>query len=385
MLFPSTSSLRQRTLTALSSRFSKPLLRLFHLLRFNLLSKNETIAFLEPLIIASNAPDWIELPHVADVSHPDKVMFSGDSAVTEPSYVWSFNEPPDHTLLLPLGGVVYQRKALCTDYEGQRGIIRASIMPDTRRIRHADTLLAPWSHSLDGVRFGGYYDFMILVAAKLCRIKEALPNTVFEQAVVSYPLFDTSYENEFLDLLGIDSNRTIDSRMTRVQANQYVLGNSGDWLYPNVADVMRLKKTVESSLKLTTKQPNRVYISRSGRRRVVNEDELMAMLREYGFTIIYDEPRSLAEQVRIYKNASFIIGPHGASFTNVIWCEPGTHLLELFSPRYVPGHFRYLAKIMDMDYSAYSYGSANDADSYDLQENMYVSVPDIERIVAALP
>ncbi len=384
MPFPFVSILRRRTLTALRSRFNKPILRLLHLLRFNLLSKNETIAFLEPLIIAFSSPDWVELPRVADAADPDKTMFTQDSAISEPSYVWSFNDPPDHTLLLPLGGVIYQRRALCTDYEGQRGIIWASLFPDTRRTRYTDTLLAPWSHSLNGVRFGGYYDFMILVAAKLCRMKEALPNIVFRQAIVAYPLFDTHYEHDFLDLLGIDSSRTIDSRVTRVRANQYVLGNSGDWIYPNVADMMLLKKTVEASLKPVRTHYNRVYISRAGRRRVVNEDELIAMLRDYDFTIIYDEPRSLAEQVSMYKNASFILGPHGASFTNVIWCEPGTHLLELFSPRYVPGFFRYLAQIMDMRYSAYSYGSENDPGQQDLEENMYVSVPGLERILAEL-
>ncbi len=384
MSFPSVSTLRRRTLTALRSRLNKPILRLFHLLRFHLLSKNETIAFLEPLIIASTAPDWVELPQVVDAVDPRKVMFAQDSAVTEPSYVWSFNDSPNHTLLLPLGGLVYQRKALCTDYEGQRGIIWDSIMPDSRITRYADTLLAPWSHSLDGVRFGGYYDFMILVAAKLCRMREALPSVVFKQAVAAYPLFNTDYEHEFLDLLGIDSNRTIDSRTTRVRADQYVLGNSGDWLYPNVADVMLLKTTIETSLKPVRTQQNRVYISREGRRRVVNEDELIAMLLDYDFTIIPDEPRSLADQVKIYRNASFIIGPHGASFSNVIWCEPGTHLLELFSPRYVAGHFRYLAKIMDLRYSAYSYGSKNDPERQDLEENMYVSVPDLERILVSL-
>jgi len=358
--------------------------RLFHFLRFNLLSKHETIEFLEPMVIATHTPDWVELPRVTDIADSGKVLFEGVSAVTEPSYVWSFNDPPSHTLLLPLGGLVYQRKALCLDYEGQRGIIRAGVLPDTRPIRHADTLLAPWSHSLDGIRFGGYYDFMILIAAKLCRMKEALPNAVFQQAVVAYPLFETTYEHELLDLLGLDSNRTVDSRITRVQANQYVVGNSGDWLFPNVADVMRLKKTVETHYKTRRTQHNRIYISRSGRRRVVNEDELIAMLHDYNFTIIKDEPRSLAEQVRIYKNASFIIGPHGASFTNVIWCEPGTHLLELFSTRYVPAHFRYLAQVMNMRYSAYSYGASSDFAGSDLEENMYVSVPHLERALSQL-
>jgi capsular polysaccharide biosynthesis protein len=96
--------------------------------------------------------------------------------------------------------------------------------------------------------------------------------------------------------------------------------------------------------------------------------------------IIEDKKRTVSEQMAIYRNAEFIIGPHGASFSNIIWCEPGTHLMELFSPNYAPDFFLYLAKMMDMEYSAYYNDLPNKNIDYlvGLVENIQVSIPKLE-------
>ena len=150
--------------------------------------------------------------------------------------------------------------------------------------------------------------------------------------------------------------------------------------YPNSADILLLKKYVESNVKVQKSEKRRIYISRSGSRRVENEDQLIELLKKFNFKIIEDVPRTVREQIEIYKNASFIIGPHGASFMNVIWCDPGTHLFELFSPNYRRDHFRYLAKIVDMNYSAYYYkaGTNSTEVEYALLEDLVVSIPEIE-------
>ena len=226
----------------------------------------------------------------------------------------------------------------------------------------------------------GYYDFVILVAAKLCRIKETLPASFFEEAAVSYPLFNTAYERDYLNLLGIGPDRTIDSRQQAVTFDACILANSGHWFYPNPADILALKRQVERALSPRKTERKRIYISRAGRRKIANEAALITLLKRYDFTIIDDKPRSVAEQVDIYKSASFIIGPHGASFTNIIWCEPGTHLLELFSPNMVADHFRYLAQLMNMTYSAYHHViRMNEKHQHQLEDDIFVSIADLEQ------
>ena len=149
-------------------------------------------------------------------------------------------------------------------------------------------------------------------------------------------------------------------------------------------DILALKRQVEAQLKPVRNERNRIYISRSGRRRIVNESDLISMLKGYGFVIVDDQPRPVAEQVALYKNASFIIGPHGASFTNIIWCEPGTHLFELFSPSYAPPHFQYLASVLQINYSAYYEGNTGVNQHAELEGNIQVSVDEVERCLSQL-
>ncbi|RYZ94347.1 MAG: glycosyltransferase family 61 protein, partial [Sphingobacteriaceae bacterium] len=123
-----------------------------------------------------------------------------------------------------------------------------------------------------------------------------------------------------------------------------------------------------------------IYISRADRRRISNEDELVIMLKKFNFVIIEDKKRSVTEQITIYHNASFVLGPHGASFSNIIWCTPGTHLFELFSPNYTPDFFLYLANVMDLKYSAFYEGVPNSNINYfdGLVEDIYIPVAKLE-------
>ena len=201
--------------------------------------------------------------------------------------------------------------------------------------------------------WGDYYDNVFLVAGKLCRIRDTLSEFDFTSALVVYPLFTTTYEPEYLALLGIETNRVFDSRTTNVTFDQCILADVGHWFYPNSADVAALRKHVLPQIPPATGPRDRIYISRSNRRCVLNESEVIDLLKQYNFRVIEDKPCSVAEQVAIYRNTGFIIGPHGTSFTNILWCQPGAHLFELFSPTYYPDFFRYLATLLGLGYSAY--------------------------------
>lgn len=346
--------------------------------RLELVTKEETVVHLNNFQIDNNSQTCIVLPDVPNQSDDERLVFNQTDAITHPAYVWNFDENTSQATQLPYGGIRTNGKILCTDFQTYH-LVKNFLGSKKRTIVTYDTLLAPWSHFSDGIIFGGYYDFVMLVAAKLCRMKEALLPDVFARAVVSYPLFQTVYEQELLALIGIGPDRVFDSRTHDVRFTQCILGNSGHWFYPHPADVRALKKHVEKQVLVQPSAKKRIYISRAGRRRVINEASLIDLLKKYNFTIVEDKPRSVAEQVAIYKNASFILGPHGASFTNIIWCEPDTHLFELFAPNMIVDHFRYLARIMNMSYSAYHHVLMVSNKKKSLEEDIFVSILDLER------
>ena len=82
----------------------------------------------------------------------------------------------------------------------------------------------------------------------------------------------------------------------------------------------------------TNSAPEKIYISRnhSPYRRVVNEDELMPMLREHGYECVQLETLSIQQKVALLSGVKVIVAPHGAALTNLVFCSPGCTVVEMF-------------------------------------------------------
>ncbi len=44
---------------------------------------------------------------------------------------------------------------------------------------------------------------------------------------------------------------------------------------------------------------------------------------------------SVKEQVKLFAEAELVVAAHGAALTNLVFCSPGTRIVELFPPDYV--------------------------------------------------
>ncbi len=77
---------------------------------------------------------------------------------------------------------------------------------------------------------------------------------------------------------------------------------------------------------------NRYYISRNDtkNRNVINEDELLPILEEYGFKVIYPTEHPLKEQIEMFANAEAIVAPAGAAFTNLLYARPETKIVGFY-------------------------------------------------------
>lgn len=364
-------------LTQLSGAFRQTLrnqlpalLRPFNL---KLLNRDQTQAFLQPSLLAANPGDSLVLSPVEDLVHSATRIFPPLQLVNDHTYVWAYQRQGLPVRQRPNGSLVIGPHILDTDF-GAMSVLTDGLRGHRRAVVEGQTLLAPWSHY-----WGGYYDYLFFVAAKLCRMKETLPEAVFTNALVSYPLLYTPFETDILERLGIPAHRRLDSRRYAVRGERWLLGNTErSFFFPSQADIALLKKHLFQVPASQSDAPRRLYISRAGRRRVLNEAALMAMLDRYGFTLIEDRPRSLAEQMALYSQASFIIGPHGASFANILWCRPGTQLVELFAPTYYPKYFWYLAQVLGLRYGAHSAGRLGVDTQRDVDADLVVDVALLE-------
>lgn len=354
-----------------------------------ILNKEQTIAYLNDYLIADGRELRVELPEVVDASEKNKILFPAHEALSSRNYVWRYEGDFLKNSLLRIGSICIDHKVLKTDFGyamlsyanfGGRKAIQDFLKFKQRYTFQAKTLIAPWSHYFRKE----YYVYMMFIAAKLCRIKDVLSPQKFNEALLAYPLYNTSYEKDVLNLLGFQEGQVFDSQVNNIKFESCFIGNNDNWWYPNLADILSLKRNIEPQVSTDGYTGSeRIYISRNGRRSVINESQLIKLLERYGFEVIEDKPRSLAEQIRLYKNASFVIGPHGASFTNIIWCKPGTHLFELFPPDYLSEFFLYLSQILGLKYSAYCYGEVR-RNVYKADSDVYVSIPEIEKCLNEL-
>ena len=96
----------------------------------------------------------------------------------------------------------------------------------------------------------------------------------------------------------------------------------------------------------------RLYITREGaaRRRVTNEGALWPKLEARGFQKLRLETLSWTEQINAFAQAREIVAPHGAGLANLVFCQPGTRVVEFFNRAYVNPYFWRLAALAGLDY-----------------------------------
>nr|WP_294792416.1 glycosyltransferase family 61 protein [uncultured Mucilaginibacter sp.] len=75
---------------------------------------------------------------------------------------------------------------------------------------------------------------------------------------------------------------------------------------------------------------DRVYVSRrkSRRRTVMNEDDVIEVMKAYGFDIVYNEEYSFTQQVLLYAKVRHLVSIHGAGLTNMMFMPPESVVFE---------------------------------------------------------
>jgi hypothetical protein len=105
----------------------------------------------------------------------------------------------------------------------------------------------------------------------------------------------------------------------------YTIGEP--WMYEYVRDLY--KPIWENVSQIKGKY---TYISRNKRdikaRRLLNEEELFGPLKEAGFSVYTMDTLTFEDQIRLFRSSEIITGLHGAGMAWLIFCHPGTYLLE---------------------------------------------------------
>jgi len=98
----------------------------------------------------------------------------------------------------------------------------------------------------------------------------------------------------------------------------------------------------------TAKGGKRIYVPRGNSRNISNQAEILAILNDFDFEI-YDCTKYAGFEY--FGDAEIVVGAQGAGLTNVVYCKPGTTLLELIPSDHSYPFFYTLADSGDLDYN----------------------------------
>jgi len=105
----------------------------------------------------------------------------------------------------------------------------------------------------------------------------------------------------------------------------------------------------------------KVYVSRGSAelRKPKNEAALIDMLKGQGFEVHDPGRLPFREQAALFSSAGVIVAPHGAALANLMFCRPGTRVLEFFPRNFSNPCFAMMCRAMGLEYR-YLFGGKGD-------------------------
>lgn len=177
------------------------------------------------------------------------------------------------------------------------------------------------------------------------------------------PELQREFQQEVVQRMGVRRYFAVSRRARLRAAHLWVSSNCHSTRHPAHWGAAWAIEAVRARFDLVPRTPaRRLLVSRrdSDYRRIRNEARIAHLLAPLGFEVIVPGWLSFAEQIAAFRDATHIIAPHGAGLANILWCAPGTHVLEVFHPHYGTWAYGMMNDVLDLDYATLV---ARDADS----------------------
>ena len=238
---------------------------------------------------------------------------------------------------------------------------------------------------------------------------DALPNLISYQflkkripalkLLINYPneskkkLYD--FVQEFYELLGLKED-LIYINENDLYKDVYITDSfthSFDSNLPPRKEIYNFFDKISSKVKLEKQYPEKIYISRrtwthnkldnigtnyTQKRKCVNEDELVELLKSKGFEEVFTENLNTIEKIGYFKNAKYIIGAIGGGIANVLFSAKETKLLALISPGFLDINYRFKYSLENVNVKYFEETEHSEKGEY--KKYMRVNIKDTNKI-----
>lgn len=150
----------------------------------------------------------------------------------------------------------------------------------------------------------------------------------------------------------------------------------------NKAVINKARNRFLSDFKLNSWR--KIYISRqkAQKRKIVNEDDVVAMLTLFGYEIHFFEDYSFKEQLMLMRETKSLVSIHGAGLTNMLFMPKGGKVLELRN-NHDPYNNCYFSLASDLEHDYFYLLNQGDTEETHLV-NLTVDVQKLEEVLILL-
>lgn len=142
---------------------------------------------------------------------------------------------------------------------------------------------------------------------------------------------------DFASSFSLDSLKVYDINYKVVEKNHKILANRL-LVIPELAPSGNYRPELMQNMRNRFKKfyniiPNqkRIFITRSKalKRRIINEDKLLQILKKFNFDVLVFEDMSFDEQYKCIAESNLLVSLHGAGLTHMLWLKKNSKVLEI--------------------------------------------------------
>jgi tetratricopeptide (TPR) repeat protein len=219
-----------------------------------------------------------------------------------------------------------------------------SKLPPVQQVEGTIAVLTGLSNSM-------YFHWMFDLLPRLDLLdRSGIDRGAIDSFLVSHHL---PFQQETLAQLGVPAHKILTpEQYPYIQATRLLVPSfpgSPAWMPQWACQWLRQQFLPANSVPST---PTRLYISRSDTttRRVINEAAIVTLLEPFGFQCVTLESLSVREQAALLATAEVVISPHGGGLTNLVFCRPGTIVIEIFPPYFVYPCYWLVSNLVGLKY-----------------------------------
>ena len=171
------------------------------------------------------------------------------------------------------------------------------------------------------------------------------------------------WQIKIFKILGVSKKKLIDSSKYKHISSDKIICIDHPWYkkgyiqnevkkIPKWVILINIKIFLKKSKKFNSFK--KVFLDRSTSKfnhcKISNQSSLDIWLKKNSFGIYTPEKLSQEKQIYLFKNASIILGAHGAALTNIIFCKPGAKVIEIIPADHPNKKCERISKILKLRY-----------------------------------